>query len=151
MKTLLAAAIFASFLPSSASAEKGTTDHYSSTANLRMGQTKSFDKGKLQVTFLRVTGDESFWITGKEGDGEPKVILKVKAKNKKAKRVTLSMERPLPFVVVQAGKPTPQKPNAYIVSIKSLTPPPTPRASLPWTYRIRLSVEEDSWISIDPR
>ena len=111
---------------------------------LRVGETLRYDSG-LKITFLAVRNDSRCPINASciwAGDAE--VILRVKAGNQAARRVTLHTNRKPQIFVIPAQLFPPGTagiPKSYVISIASLTPlPEAGKKTLQSAYRLKLDI-----------
>ena len=112
--------------------------------NLHVGETLRYDGG-LKITFLAVRNDSRCPINAKciwAGDAE--VVLRVKAGNQAARKVTLHTNLKPQTVVIPAQVFPPGMagiPKSYVVGIAALTPQPEAgKKTLQSDYRLKLDI-----------
>ena len=111
---------------------------------LRVGETLRYDRG-LKVTFLGVRNDSRCPINARcTRPGDAEVILRVKASNQAARRITLHTNLQPQSVVIPAQLFPPGTagiPKSYVISIGSLTPLPEAGKKTPQSaYRLKLEI-----------
>ena len=111
---------------------------------LRVGETLRYDGG-LKITFLAVRNDSRCPINARciwAGDAE--VVLRVKAGNQAARKVTLHTHLKPQTVVIPARIFPPGTagiPKSYVISIAGLTPQPEAgKKTLQSDYRLQLDI-----------
>ena len=111
---------------------------------LRVGETLRYDGG-LKITFLAVRNDSRCPINARciwAGDAE--VVLRVKAGNQAARKVTLHTHLKPQTVVIPAQIFPPGTagiPKSYVISIAGLTPQPEAgKKTLQSDYRLQLDI-----------
>ena len=111
---------------------------------LHVGETLRYDGG-LKITFLAVRNDSRCPINAKciwAGDAE--VVLRVKAGNQAARKVTLHTNLKPQTVVIPAQVFPPGTagiPKSYVVGIAALTPQPEAgKKTLQSDYRLKLDI-----------
>ena len=111
---------------------------------LRVSETLRYDRG-LKITFLAVRNDSRCPINAKciwAGDAE--VVLRVKAGNQAARRVTLHTDLKPQTVVIPAQVFPPGTagiPKSYVIRIAGLTPQPEAgKKILQSDYRLSLDI-----------
>ena len=111
---------------------------------LHVGETLRYDRG-LKITFLAVRNDSRCPINAKcIWAGDAAVVLRVKAGNQAARKVTLHTNLKPQTVVIPAQIFPPDTagiPKSYVISIAALTPQPEAgKKTLQSDYRLKLDI-----------